>query len=242
MQTILLCLAGALVLAYLCAGIVSARAYHTHEPFLTDIQITDSAQRQHVTSAELYAWLRHAGLTSDDRLRAGIRTDSVERVMKRHPMVRTAQCHKTRQGTAVIRVTQRIPLLHVRTETENYFVDTDRKIMPYRSGITANVLCADGHIGPRTACGEVADFAQWLQGNRYWRKRIARLHLRRPKDAVLVQTGDEPDIVLGDINGYDKKLHKLRVWYDKGQNIMHWSGYSELDVRFDKQVVARRRN
>lgn len=242
LRTILLCLAAILVLAYLCVSITSARAHSSKEPFRTDIQITDSAKRQQVTSAELYAWLQHAGLTSDGCLRTDIRTDSVERVIKKHPMIRTAQCHKTQQGVAVIRVTQRIPLLHIQTETENYFVDTDRKIMPYRPDVTTDVLLAGGHIGPRTACGEAADFALWLQDNRYWRKRITRLHLRRPKDAVLIQADDEPDIVLGDINGYEEKLHKLRVWYEKGQDIMHWSGYRELDVRFDKQVVARRKD
>jgi hypothetical protein len=47
-------------------------------------------------------------------------------------------------------------------------------------------------------------------------------------------------VVLGEMKGYEKKLAKLRTFLENGEEAMQDKQYSELDIRFDGQVVGRK--
>ena len=46
-------------------------------------------------------------------------------------------------------------------------------------------------------------------------------------------------ILLGEINGFESKLAKLRTFYENGSQILQDKHYTELDLRFRGQVVGR---
>ena len=51
--------------------------------------------------------------------------------------------------------------------------------------------------------------------------------------------GGLPRVVLGNMQGYERKLAKLRTFLDEGTEAMAGKKYTELDVRFRGQVVGR---
>ena len=87
---------------------------------------------------------------------------------------------------------------------------------------------------------ELADFAEWLQDNRYWNRRIRAVRVVDQKHIYLVQQQGEPVILIGEMQGYERRLRKLRTFMEKG-----WPGlpdkpqYKELDIRFKDQVIGR---
>ena len=51
--------------------------------------------------------------------------------------------------------------------------------------------------------------------------------------------GEQPRIVMGNMRGYEKKLAKLRVFFEKGAEAIQDKNYTELDLRFKGQVIGR---
>lgn len=234
-----------IVVVLIMAGIItglSVTKQLDNERICTQLQIivTDSAERQFVDKAELIRLLRTGGQYPVGKRLNSLSMDSIENIITAHPMVRKAECYPTAQNHIHVVLHQRVPLLKVVTESGNYFIDTDRLPMPVRESVRTNVLIVSGHVGERMAREEIADFAEWLRRNKYWREHIRTMRIVDNKHIYLSQQQGEPVILLGELSGYERKLRKLRTFMEKGINALpDKPTYKELDIRFKDQVIGR---
>lgn len=204
------------------------------------VEVTDSLQRRFVKSNELCMLLQREGLSPVGKRMDAVSCQAIEDCLLGHDMIRTAECYKSANGGVCVRVTQRVPALFVRSNDGNYYVDEDRKIMPVRATIEVDVPVFRGAVGKRAATEEYYDFAQWLVANRYWKSRIKHVHVHNTKHLVLAQHEVKGDIILGELEGYEKKMDRLQKLYTKGFDKIGYTDYREYDLRFDGQVVGRR--
>lgn len=202
--------------------------------------ITDSAERQYVDAYELTRLLQQRDLFPVGLPLKRISLQAIENAVAAHPMVRHCECYATPQGEVRIRLSQRIPLLRVSTAAEVYYIDTDHKRMPVRESVKADVLLVSGMVGEQAARTTYADFAEWLKDNTYWQRTIHQMVVQTPQQILLLQQGAHTErIVLGQMAGYEKKLDKLRIYYERTAHAVDLPAYKELDIRYRGQVVAR---
>ena len=202
-------------------------------------KIADEDERSYVSEQELFTLLKQHNAYPVGEYLHRINLQHMENIIRQHPMVRTAECYTAEDGTARIRVTQRVPLLKVVTADEAYYIDTDRRKMPLRSSIHDTVPVAMGKVGFEMASTVLADFAEWVQEDDYWRARIEAIDVRLPKQVCIKQTGKQEDLMIGDLMGYAGKLEKAEVFYRRTAS-MEKPRYRTLDLRYQGQVVARR--
>lgn len=203
------------------------------------VVIADSVARRYVNPNELSELVFHAGLSPVGKPMDDIVCHKIEECVRKHDMIRTAECYKSPRGGVYIRVTQRVPIMYVATKNRKYYVDTDRSIMPVHPSIQVDVPVFKGAIGERAATEEYADFALWLDHHDYWQSRIAHIQVHNPKHVVLHQTDGMGTILLGELTDYTTKMSKLHKLYTKGFDKIGYKPYREYDLRFDGQVVGR---
>lgn len=202
--------------------------------------LADGDERVYVYRNELESLLRTEDIHPVGRPVDELSLQRIENAVRRHPMVRTAECYVTPWHDARVVITQRVPLLRVQTAAETYLIDTDRRRMEARPVVKDSVLRVTGAVGPQMASTRLADFALWLQDNRYWRERIDHLHMRSPQMVVVcLRDRRQPQVLLGAINDYERKLRKLRFFLENSSEATKDKHYSELDLRFAGQVIAR---
>lgn len=204
-----------------------------------DILLCDSAQHQFVSVDELQRTLQRRALLPVGKRWDEVSCQEIEQCLLQHDMIRTAECYKTSTGDVCVRLTQRVPMLYVTTAEGSYYVDTDRRVMPVRSSIEVSVPIFKGNVSQRAATEEYFDFVCWLQDDSYWSQRITQVHVRNPKQHVLKQRHVEGDILLGDLQGYEQKMERLRKLYVKGFDKIGYKSYKEYDLRYQGQVVGR---
>ena len=204
------------------------------------VEIVDSLDRRFVEKKELRQLLYREGLLPEGKAIDEVSCHAIECCLLKHEMIRTAECYKLSSGGVCVKVTQRVPVLYVIGGEGNYYVDDDRQIMPVRSSIDAQVPVFKGSVGKRAATEEYYDFAKWLTGDRYWKSRIKHVHVHNTKHLVLAQHEVKGDIILGELEGYEKKMDRLQKLYTKGFDKIGYTDYREYDLRFDGQVVGRR--
>ena len=202
-------------------------------------KIVDKDERLYVSEQELFTLLKQHNAYPVGEYLHRINLQHMENIIRQHPMVRTAECYTAEDGTARIRVTQRVPLLKVVTADEAYYIDTDRCKMPLRASIHDTVPVAMGKVGFEMASTVLADFAEWVQEDDYWRARIEAIDVRLPKQVCIKQNGKQEDLMIGDLMGYAGKLEKAEVFYRRTAS-MEKPHYRTLDLRYRGQVVARR--
>jgi cell division protein FtsQ len=204
------------------------------------IVIGDSATHQFVGVDELQRTLKRNGISPVGMKMKDVSCQAIEEILLEHSMLRTAECYKLSSGEIRVDVTQRVPILYVSTAEGSYFVDMDRKVMPVRSSIQVEVPILRGEITSQSATEEYYDFVQWLTHNRYWKGRITTIYARSPRYIVLSQREVEGSIILGELDGYDRKMARLRKLYVDGFEEIGYKSYKEYDLRFDGQVIGRK--
>lgn len=208
-----------------------------------DYTIVDRDERLYLSEAELNQLLRTEDLYPVGRALDRVSLHRIEKTVAHHPMVRTAECYLTPRNEVHIRLTQRVPLLRVQGANDSYFVDTDRRVMPVRAAVRDEVLLVTGNTGIQLASGDLADFAMWLQEDAYWRTRIRRVHVLHPYKLVLHMTDTQlPPVVMGSLTAYENKLKKLRTFLENGAEATAGKQYTELDIRYNGQVIGRKNN
>lgn len=225
--------------AVLAGGIWCSRQADMSLCTQVDIVVEDSLSRQYVDAMELEGYLKARGCYALTKAMSEVDCHMIEQALLKHEMIRTASCYKTPFGAVRIRVTQRVPVLCVKTAEGNYLVDADRRVMPYRSGMKLDVPVFTGAISKCAATEEYYDFVLWLQDNSYWGERIRDVYVRNPKLVVLSQKDYSAKIVLGKLDGYEDKLARLRSLYKKGFDVLGYPECRELDLRYAGQVVRR---
>lgn len=246
----------------LCAWVYFAAAKPSITCKQLHVQIADSTSHYYVSSAELIQLLKTTGIHPVGHDFQDISCRTIEQTLEEHPMLRRAECHKTPTGNVYVRVWQRTPVLRVMA-TENYFVDTERRIMPVRSmGIArtgqrsvstaTHVPIVTGNLSKRMAQEELYDFIQWTThtrysgllksevGGNYWADQIQQIHVASPHNIVLTMRRGNARILIGDLVNFEAKLDKLHKLYTDGFDRIGWQQYREIDLRYKGQVVCRR--
>lgn len=233
-----------LVAACLLAGYVvwsmcwvSGRRFNPECKGLT-VRISDSRERRFVTADEIMQFLNREGVRLNGEPISYRRCHRVEENILKHPLVRTARCYPLPDGTVQLSLTQRIPVLRV-LGADNYFVDSDRRVMQVRTTTASYVPVVTGRVPENLAKGQLFDFVTWLEDDAFWSAQVEQINIPAPGVVELIPRIGTGVIILGDLNGYQKKLRKLKNLYRDGFSKFGWKDYREIDLRFKGQVVCR---
>lgn len=232
----------AIAIAILVGAAVWGYAMHPSAavcPSLT-YKFQDTDERMYVSESELDSLLRREEVYPVGKHIDRLAIHRIEGVIDHHPMIERAECFTTPLYEVKVNIRQRTPLLEVRTPIERYYIDTHHMIMPWREEIKDDVLLVTGAVGPQAASSQLAEMAEWLQENDYWRERIHHIHMRTPMMAVLdPDDKNQPQVIIGTLYDYPRKLNKLRIFIENSAEATQDKQYRELDLRFKGQVIAR---
>lgn len=223
----------------LTATIWGYRMRPTDEPCRSlTYNIEDLDERQYVTPGDLNAILMANHIYPVGQPLDAMSLHRIEKTILAHPMVRTAECYVTPRNEVRVSLTQRIPLLRVQVPGDTYLIDTDRRVMQARAVVKDSVLLVTGTVGVQMASGLLADFAEWLADEPYWQQRIHHVYVASPQMVYLYLKGVR--VVMGNMCSYEKKLAKLRTFFENGAEATNGKEYYEYDVRFSGQVIGRK--
>jgi len=236
---IIACVCALLVIAYMVFGVwmshlMVAKPKCEH----LAVQIDDYSQRQYVNSAELRTLIINKGLNPENKPASQVSLQKIEQTVANHKMVRSAECYRTIYGDVVVHVNQRVPLFHVLTEYETYQIDTDCEMMPPTTPLDVPFVVM-GEVSHRMAQHEIYDFALWLKKDAYWNDKITGVVVHSPKMVELTDRSHGTKILLGEWQGFERKLRKLQHFF-QADTMLHQNQYPQVDLRYKGQVVGIR--
>lgn len=233
---------GALIgLGVLIAAIVwGYRSTPTQEPCAAlHYNIYGESDTAYITTGELNKMLTDEDIYPVGRAVNRISLHRIEQCIAHHPMVRNAECYLTCENEVEVNIDQRIPIASLWTRDGAFLIDTERRIVPNRYRIKEWTLQARLQSSFHTIAEPLADFAEWLMDHPYWQQRIKYVEVKSPTNIRLHLTNTPSVIVLGALRDYDRKLAKLRTFFEQGKEELGDKQYEELDIRFRGQVVGR---
>ena len=228
-KRILLSIVLLLVIAYLVVA-VTAFNRKSASQVCQDVElvIKDTVYAGFITKKEVATLLEKKGISPVGKDLERVRTKTLERELAKHPLIDQVECYKTPSGKLCIEVTQRIPILRVMSANgENYYLDNKGTVMPPDA--------------KSFAMRDLYKFGVFLQKNSFWNAQIEQIHVLPGKNIELAPRVGDHLIYLGKIAGFEKKLKRVKAFYERGLNQVGWNKYSRISVEFDNQIICTKR-
>jgi cell division protein FtsQ len=204
-----------------------------------EVEIKDSLKTQFVTAAEVETLVKKHDLYPVGKSFKDINTLAIRDTIMANRLVESANVFITSKGSVMATVQQREPVLRVISENKgSFYIDKDRKIMPVASSFSVYVPVATGDIEEEFAKNELYDFAMFLNNNSDWDAWIEQIVVNDENDVELIPRAGNFRIIMGSLEDYPTKLNKFVRFVDSGLNVLGWNRYSEINLKFDNQVVC----
>ena len=129
----------------------------------------------------------------------------------------------------------------ISSQEGSFYIDQERRIMPISSDFTVYVPLATGAVTKEFARETLYDFAMFLQRNSDWDTWIEQIDVRSNGDVVLIPRAGDFHIVMGSLEDYPAKLSKFVRFVEKGLNVVGWNRFSEINLKYENQVVCTRK-
>ena len=184
-----------------------------------------------------------------------INSRQVETMLKRSPFVKTAECYKTQNHEVHILLTQRMPVVRIKSDSgEDYYVDDHNCIMP-NSSFTSDIIIATGHISKSFAQQSISEVSKTLFANDLWRNQIEQINVLPDNGIELIPRVGDHAIYIGtlpqhrDLSKHEAairdfvniKMDRLEKFYRYGLSQTGWNKYKYINLEFDNQIICKRR-
>lgn len=246
-----------LIAAYLVMAVTSWNTPSRENEVCTKvvINVADENVNGFLNSAEVKTLLERVRLYPLSQSMDDINPRQIEQALRNMPFVKTAQCYATEDDHVCITITQRTPIIRVKSMTgEDYYIDDNGGVMP-NSQYTSDMIIATGTISKYYACHYVYLLAQKLMSDELWRNQIEQINVLPDKTIELVPRVGNHIVNIGQLPSgsnteahrqavddfVTKQLHRLELFYREGLKYAGWEKYDYIDLEYSNQIVCRRR-
>ena len=229
-----------------------------------NINIDYSNNNMFVESSDIRDFLQSRNETIENKIISEIDINKIEKSLSTHPAIKDAQVSLSIDGNMKISIKQKDPLIRVfNLSGESFYLDKDAKLMPLSENYTARVPIATGYIweslegtkkhnfkeigdSPQLneifVLDDIFRMAEYLKGNELMNALVHQMNVTKEKEFELFPAVGDQKILFGKCENIKEKFEKLKLFYSEGLNkIDGWNNYSSIDLRFDGQVVCKKK-
>ena len=219
-----------------------------------NINIQDEMTNGFLNAKEIKQRLEFKKLYPLTKSLSEVNTRKIEETLKSSPFVKSAECYKTQDGLVDIYLTQRMPIVRIKSiYNEDYYVDDHNQIMPNTS-YTSDMIIATGYINKWYAKKYISLLSKSLMKSELWRNQIEQINVLPDRGIELVPRVGNHIIYIGnlpesnqaskrekDIDDFvNKKMDRLEKFYKYGLSQAGWNKYSYINIEFDNQIICRK--
>ena len=165
---------------------------------------------------------------------------TIEETLRKNPFVESVECYKTQSGHVCISLRQRIPVAHVMTDGDNYYIDSKGSILP-GSRYATDIIIVTGKINKKYAQKQLPKVANEIIDDTFWQNQVEQINILADGTVELVPRVGDHIIYLGAPVNVKKKLERMRKFYIYGLNKAGWNKYSYISVEFDNQIICKKK-
>jgi cell division protein FtsQ len=243
MKKILYIIFATLLAAYLAVVIYFFARDERGYPPCTEVEvvIADSHEKHFLKEAEIVAYLKKARLYPLNKAGDSINTYNIKNVLLKNEIIETAEVIRTVSGKIKIVISQKMPILRIFNPGGSYYVDKSGNVMPSALGQAIYVPVASGNIEKSFATTELYKFALFLQKDDFWNNQIEQIYVRSTDDIEIIPRVGNHRIILGNLDNYENKLKRLRLFYEQVIPKMGWEKYSVVNLKYKNQIVCTKK-
>ena len=173
-----------------------------------------------------------------------------EVLLEQHLWIRNAEMFFDSKNVLHIEIEERVPVARVfSTGGESFYVDEIGKQLPVNGNQIAKVAVFTGFpqitypLSQKDSLllMQIRDVGSYILKNDFWMAQIDQIHIENNQMELIPKLGKH-QIIFGEGRMIEQKFKRLMLFYHQIMQKTGWNYYSSVDLRYDKQLVAVRRD
>ena len=252
----ILLLLDTILLVYIIVAMVSFNKPDESKKVCSEvnIEIADQNANGFLTAGEVKKIMRDNRIYPLNRKMTDIRPREIEDLLCKSPFVKTAECYKTTDNHVFVSITQRLPIIRIKSQNgEDYYLDDKGGVMP-NSNYTSDLIIATGNINQWFARNYIGPMANVIMGNDLWKNMIEQINVLPDRSIEIVPRIGNHIVYLGSIpqtkyvakrqekieEFVKTKLTKLEKFYKYGLSQVGWNKYPYISLEFNNQIICKK--
>ena len=210
-----------------------------------ELIVKQDAEVQFLSVLDVENLLKEARVYPKGMLMKDVNTKKIEEAVQKNEFVSKVSCYKSADSKLCVKVELRTPVMYVAPDgKDGYFIDAHGKIIPNKNYVE-NLIIASGNIDEQYASTRLAEFGQFLCNNEFWNNQIEQIYVQKNKKGenvieLVPRVGDHI-VSLGTMDDYERKLRKLRTFYEKAMGTVGWNKYAKVNLEYGNQIICTKK-
>jgi cell division protein FtsQ len=224
-----------------------------------EVYLTDSLKNRFIEKETILNLLERRGIKLIGRNFNGINLEKVESIINDYPSIQKAEAYKTANGSIVIELKQRNPIIRIIDKRNiTFYIDENGYIMRTSGNYTSHVIIANGNIHvnfPVTNATNVKklqkqfkiftdlyNLSLYIAKNKFWNAQIQQIYVNAQGDIELIPQVGSHVVVFGDYSDCETKFSNLMSLYKNGLPTKGWNTYETINLKYKGQVICTKRD
>lgn len=82
------------------------------------------------------------------------------------------------------------------------------------------------------------EFLMYIHNDEFWKAQVSQLEIDGEGDIILYPQVTRQLVHFGNVQGWEKKLTKLKIFYDKILPFKGWNTYTKVNLKYDNQIIC----
>lgn len=217
-----------------------------------EIKIEIEGENEHVfvDEKDVMDVLKRNGAT-EGRDISSINLRLLEKILERNAWIRDAELFFDNNQTLTVRIEEREPIARVFTLSgRSFYIDSSGLQLPLSNDMTARVpvftsFTSDGKklsSSDSLLLNDVKKVAQFINEDSFWTVQVSQIDITPQRTFEMIPVIGNQVIELGNADDLKAKFDRLFSFYKQVWVKAGFERYEKIDVQYDNQVVATRRN
>lgn len=255
-KKLILLMLDVILLVYVFVAMISFNKPDESKNVCTEVNIVIADQNANgfLTANEVKKMMKDSRMYPLNFKMTDIQPRLIEDLLCKSPFVKTAECYKTKDNKVFVSITQRLPVIRIKSERgDDYYLDDKGGIMPNTS-YTSDLIIATGNIRQSFARNYIAPMANIIMANDLWKNMIEQINVLSDGGIEIVPRIGDHVVFLGympqtryaskrkeKIAAFvDTKLSRLEKFYKYGLSQVGWNKYPYISLEFDNQIICKK--
>jgi cell division protein FtsQ len=227
-----------------------------------EVRVKDSLKNEFVEEKYILNYLERKGIKLIGKNFKDINLESIESIINEYPPVGTSEVYKTVDGTLMIDIKQRNPIIRIIDKNYlSYYIDENGFVMRTNGNYTSHVIIANGNIhtdfpvdnkinvvnleektpAAYKTIANLYRLGKYITENKLWNAQIQQIYVNASGDFELIPRVGSHIIIFGDYSDCETKFANLMSLYKNGLPAKGWNTYETINLKYKGQVICTKR-
>lgn len=216
------------------------------------ISITGAQDRLFVTKADILSMLESGTVNSLKNQSIGsLNLTSLEKQLLKNKWIKKAELFIDNSNTLQVNVEENSPVARVfTTDGNSFYVSATSVVLPLSDRLSAELPVFTGlDVAPNklskadsAMIQQIVEIGSFILNHDFWMAQVDQVNINSNNKFELIPKLGNQIIRFGTSENYEEKFNKLLAFYKQVQLKTGWNRYSVVDLRYQGQVVAEKRD